>query len=221
MTDLEKRIYNSYLKISRQKLGKPYKLRQDFSGFEEDDKYIYIQKLSALLSRHSHIKLDDFFAAPYELYEEKIQYPLDFYTTMKAINAYSLNEKKKLRISPDEESQLHFIIESLNHIVEFVKAKNISIEDYVGYKTEAVPDFLVDIKNRKISLYVLFEFKNFEKVLRETGADIVKFILGDDIYETIDFARTKYLNSKIAKTLTKAAFIKIKLDKTNNEAILL
>jgi hypothetical protein len=63
-------------------------------------------------------------------------------------------------------------------------------------------------------LYVLFEFKDFEKVLRETGADIVKFILGEDIYETIDFARTKYLNSKIAKTLTKAAFSKIKLENT-------
>ena len=39
MTDLEKRIYNKHLAVSRSLRNKPFKLKGDFTGFEENPKY--------------------------------------------------------------------------------------------------------------------------------------------------------------------------------------
>lgn len=44
MTDLEKDIYNKYLRISRTRQNKPYKLRLNFEGFESKDEFIYVKK---------------------------------------------------------------------------------------------------------------------------------------------------------------------------------
>jgi hypothetical protein len=214
ISELQKQIYNSYLRISRSKLNKPFKLREDFSNFQEDEKFVYIQKLEIFFKKYSHIRIDDFFSAPFEYYKENTHYSLDFFTTLKAINVYRLNEKRKLTSDPDEKNQLIFALETIKYIRQFTKDRNIPFEDYIVYRTESTPQFLLDIKNRTVSIYVLFCFEKFETVLSEFGPDLVKFVLSEDFYETLDTMRTKYYNSKTTKQIVKQQINKL-TNKTN------
>lgn len=209
MTEFEKQIYNSYLRISRQKLDKPFKLRQDWTDFEKDEKYFFVQKLAAFFQKFPHIKVDSFFSAPYEYYNEKTQYSLDYFTSLKAVTVFRLNEKKKMTESPDEKNQLIFALETINYIKQFTKDKKIPFEDYIKYKSESTPQFILDIKDRTISVYVLFGFQNFETILGEFGADLVKFILSEDFYEILDTMRTKFFNSKTTKNIIKQQITKL------------
>lgn len=209
MTDFEKQIYNSYLRISRQKLNKPFKLRQDWDDFEKEDKYFYVQKLAAFFQKYSHIKIDDFFSAPFEFYSDNNQYLLDYFTSLKAITVYRLNEKKKMTSDPDEKKQLIFALESLNYIKQFSKDKNIPVKDYINYKAGATLQALLDIKERRVSVYTLLCFENFENSLAKFGSDFVKFILYEDFYEILDTMRMKLYQSNTAKNIIKQQIQKL------------
>ena len=102
MTSQEKHIYNSYLRISRSRQNKPFKLRKDFSKFEDDKNYKYVVKLNNILSRNKSIQLEDFLSAPYEIYGDD-HFDLKFYTTQRAINVYVTYTKKRMSDDIDNE----------------------------------------------------------------------------------------------------------------------
>ena len=65
------------------------------------------------------------------------------------------------------------------------------------------------LKNHDICLYVLFGFPEFEKRLKSRDAEIIKFILGEEIYNNIPVFRTKLYNSKNACKLVELGIKKI------------
>ena len=83
-------------------LNKPFKLRKKWEGFDEKEDYIYIKKLANLFSRHHNIDIDEFFIAPYKVYQDETSHPLKFYTTMRAIKCYEIHMTKKLNITTKE-----------------------------------------------------------------------------------------------------------------------
>lgn len=99
-TDLEKTIYNEYLKESRKSKNKPYKIRKNFSKINESTK-LSLKRLSNLFTKHKEIDISDFFKAPYSVYSESETFLLKFYTTQKAITVYKIfiESKKSLDIS--------------------------------------------------------------------------------------------------------------------------
>lgn len=92
-------IYNSWLATSRKKQNKPFKLRKKWDGFEDKKEFIVTKKLANMLSRYDNIQIDEFIQAPYEVYPEKITYPLDFYVTLKAMTCYKIHIKKKYNLT--------------------------------------------------------------------------------------------------------------------------
>ena len=70
ITNQERYIYNTYLRVSRTKQNKPYKYRKDFKDFTNHDQYFFVKKLSLFFNKFSHISIDRFFTAPYELYPD-------------------------------------------------------------------------------------------------------------------------------------------------------
>ena len=97
MTDNEKDIYNKYLRISRTAKNKPYKLRLNFDGFENEENYTHIKKLQLFFEKYSHVKIEDFFNAPYIVYPKTDQiFDLKFYCSYNATKVYSLYNKKLL-----------------------------------------------------------------------------------------------------------------------------
>jgi hypothetical protein len=208
VTDKEKSIYNKFLAISRSSQNKPFKLRQDFEGFEENKNYIYVRKLSLFFNKFPNVDMDSFFKAPYEIYSDTGNYDLKFYTSQKALKIYTLYQTKREDELPDNVNQLYFIRGSLNFIAKFCKEHDISISEYIDHMTNDINSFILHLKNRNISIYVLFGFERAEKILRSTGGELLDFIF-KDLKNKLDIYRTRFYTSKKAKVLVKQGIKKI------------
>ena len=81
----EQKIYNTFLKTTRQQKG--FTPRKNFKNLD-NEQYVLIKKVSKTL-KNKKINPDLFFDAPYQLHAEKYV-PLKFYSTFNAISTYTL-----------------------------------------------------------------------------------------------------------------------------------
>jgi len=209
LSDFEKYIYNTFIKVSRGAKNQPYRARKDFTDFDDKD-FIYLKKLSNFFNRFKHISVLEFFQAPYELYKDEKYFGLDYYTSLKATKAYTLVLKKNEQLDPDDEKQLRALLVSFKFIKEFCIENNISIDNYANHKTNNIFSFLLHLQEHKINLYSLFEFKDAIRNMRISGAEILEFMFGNDFFNRVETLRTKYIISKKAKILGTYAIRKIK-----------
>lgn len=204
----EKLIYNTFLKISRTKSGLPYRLRKQWDDFETSEAYPYVLKLKNFFSRNHSVDLSEFFTAPYTIYPGESGFDLKFYSSQNAIKVYTLAMKQKLLLPPDDAFHLNKIAKGLSFIKQFCREKSINVLDYPTFKDGVQHAFITHLKDRKISLYNLFAFDNFDKCFQQNDPDLLRFTLGD-IYDNIPVFRTKYLSSKTAKYLAVQGLKKI------------
>jgi len=210
----EKIIYNTFLKISRSQAGLPYRYRKQWHGFEETPQYQYVLRLKNFFLRNKSVDIKEFFSAPFTIYPGESGFDLSFYSSPKAIKIYTLAQKKKLFLPPDDIFHLTNIAKGIKYIWRFCNEKNIQITDYPRFKEGIQPVFISHLKNRRISIYNLFAFEHFEKELSACDSDVSRFILGE-LYDNIPVFRTKFLTSKKAKVLAVEGLKKI-LSKKNN-----
>lgn len=217
ITEFEKQIYNKYLAISRSCINKPFKLRKDWDGFEETKNYPLTTKLAFFFKKHSHVNLDDFFKAPYDIYSElESSFDLKFYTTQRALKIYTLYMQKKRVQSPDTDEQLYSIKKSLQYILTYCTRNKLSIDNYITHTVGTVPAFMNHLKKGDINVYVLFGFPGFEQSLKSVDADTLRFVLGD-IYHNLPRTRTQFQSSRLAKQFISAGVNKIR--ETYNNAV--
>jgi len=216
VTEFEKYIYNTHLRVGRSALNKPFRLRKDFDDLEGTEVEVHLSKLAVFFSKWKHIKVDLFFEAPYRIYPGTTAYYLDYYNSQKAIKAYSLYIANLKREDPDTERQLKFVVEAFKFIKTFCSDKKIKIEDYCNYSSGVVYDFIPHLKEFNVSAYALFAFKDFEKNMLIIEPDTLKFILGDEYVSNFYVFRNKYLESKKCKTLSELAYKKITTIIKNN-----
>jgi hypothetical protein len=213
ISDFEQLIYNTHLRISRQKKNLPFKYRKDFTHL--NDVYINsIKKIAIFLAKFPHIKLDDFIKAPYEMYSDEIYFELDYYTTLKATKAYTLFMRRRESLDPDNEEQLNYIIESLKFISAFCKEQSINVADYIEHRTGNSSSYILHLKEHRVNVYSLFGFSNFEKNLRSQDSDIIKFILSENFLNMLSNFRLKFFASRKAKKLVELGIQKIKIQNT-------
>ena len=170
MTEVEKIIYNNFLEVSKKVNNKPVKYRKNFDNFP-DENYIIVSKLSNFFYKFKHLKIKDFFEAPYFVYDENY-FDLKFYLSPKAIKAYTLYNDKFLLNNPDNVNTLSKMQESIKFIYNYCKENNINIKDYLAVKEGEYNVFMKHIKNRDVIIFILFAFNNFEKVVRSIDTDI-------------------------------------------------
>ena len=156
MTEREKIIYNNYLEVSKKINNKPVKYRKNFENFP-DKNFIIINKLSSFFNKFNHLKIKDFFEAPYFVYDENY-FDLKFYLGPKAIKAYTLYNDKFLLNNPDDDKTLSKMQESIKFIYNYCKDNNINIKDYLTIKEGEYNVFLKHIKNRDVIIFILFAF---------------------------------------------------------------
>jgi hypothetical protein len=215
LTTYEEHIYNTFLKTGRQKNKQPYKLRKDFTTLNDKTKS-YIKKISLFLSKFKHIKVEDFFIAPYYVYADETYFDLEYFTTLKATKAYTLYQKQRVFSDPDSEDQLIFIRDSLFFIQQFCKDKDITIDEYLYHKDGITPSFLLHIKEHSVNIYTLLGFDHFTRELNKLDANTVTFIIDESLYNQINVFRTKLFASQKAKQLITIGLqrIEINLQKT-------
>tara|TARA_R110002051_G_C8609793_1_gene481687 strand:+ start:234 stop:887 length:654 start_codon:yes stop_codon:yes gene_type:complete len=205
----QKDIYNTYLITSRKRQGKPFRSRKDFNNFEETPEYISTKKLDMFFTKYPHVNMQEFFNAPYELFPDTTYYDLPFYTSPRALKTYTLYQTKKLNALPDTDNQLFFIRSSLNFIYKYCAKNNISsIDEYFKSTTNDIHTFMLHLKDRLISIYVIFSKKEHEDIFNLYEKSVLSFMLGNMI-DNIHTYRTRYYNATTAKKLVTTGFEKI------------
>jgi hypothetical protein len=208
VSEFEQHIYNTHLKISRQKKNLPFKYRKDFKYL--DAVYVNsLKKIAIFLGKFNHIRLEDFIKAPYVIYSDENHFDLDYYTTLKATKAYTLYQQKLLMMSPDSMDQLENIQASLLFISSFCKEQNISVLEYIDHKTNGTYSFLLHLKKHRVNVYSLFGFDSFDKKIRTVDSDLLSFIIGNDLIVNLPTFRTRYFNSLKARKFVELGIQKI------------
>lgn len=208
LNDLEQRIYNEHLKSSRTAAGKPYKLRKDFSDIDPSIE-LYVQRVSRLLHKFSHISVVDYFQAPYAVYGNGERFDLKYYTSPRAMKAYTLYMQQEVSTDPDALHVLQRVARALQHLSDCCKAHSIHTDEYPLLMTNSMPTFLIHLKERKITPHILVELHNTLAILRQQEPEIIRFMFGDKFYDNLNVYKNKYLASKTCKALVRAGINKI------------
>jgi hypothetical protein len=197
MTEFEKIIYNNFLEVSKKVNNKPVKYRKNFENFP-DKNYIIINKLSSFFSKFNHLKIKDFFEAPYFVYDENY-FNLKFYLSPKAIKAYTLYNDKFMLNNPDDEKTIYKMQESIKFIYSYCKENKLDIKNYLNNKEGEYNVFLKHIKNRDIIIFILFAFNNFENILNSIDNETKSMYSSN--FSRLNYIRTKYYSSSKAKKI--------------------
>jgi len=209
ITDLERRIYNKHLAVSRTLKGQPFKLKQNFDNFEEDPKYIFIKRLSIFFTKYPDVSMDTYFIAPYKLYTDVQYFDLSYFASPRGIKTYTIYKQQLLQESPD--SQKDEVQKSLIFIAHYCLKNKIQFYDYINFKENGIePVWLYHIKHNKINPYSLMEFSNVFQLIQELPKDEREILLGRFGTNFLDY-RTRYVNSKALKPFLEEAFIRLKL----------
>lgn len=206
--DLVRKIYNTYLKVSRGNLGKPFRYRKDFSNFDKD-KLKLLNKLAKFFRSYPHIDVEDYLSAPYKVWQQDSYIPLDFYIKRNSLKVYKDFKKLQVMRDPDTKEQLEFIIDSLKYINKFCKERGISIEDYIDYRDGGVSAYLIHLKEHKVSIYTLYGFPKFKSDFFDVDSELKKVFYGD-YYLDIDIFYRKYITSSKAKKLVEKGLRKLR-----------
>lgn len=207
ITELEKSIYNTYLKHLRSSQNKPYKLRKKFDDFEKNPNYVHIRRIANMFKACPHINMDDYFIAPYKVYtleDEDMVYTLEFYKSLKALGCYKQYMVIKELSNPDEPHQIEFIKSSFRFILKFCIDNKITFKQYLSYKKGFTYEWMKHYAEKKISLLCLLEFDNIYDMIMGIEEEHRSLLLGD-LEERFYKIKGEYLNSCKARIIVKKA----------------
>lgn len=191
-------IYNTYLRIQRTKKNLPFKLRKDFSDIQSHEHYPTLLKLENFFKRNNYVNLNDFFLAPYEIYNDEKHFNLDFYLSQKAVKIYTLYQKKKTFMDPDSEIQVQSVLDGLKHIYKFCTENKIQLKDYLNHMNNGMHTVFVHLKEKNVSIYNCLAFDNFQSIVNKENYQVLEFMLGE-IISRLPIFRTKFYASKVCK----------------------
>lgn len=203
LSDFEKNIYNTFLKVSRKVHNQPYSIRKNFDDIDEH-LYINIKKLAVFFQKFPNIDPEVFFYAPYKIYDDN-RFNIEWYNTRKALVAYTSFKKTVENIDPDNESSIQEIKKSMIFISSFCKERNIPFKDYFKIKEGIFPKYLLDFKNENISFFIVLESPTYYSDCKEITSEEYMFLFSK-VYGKIDFLKRKYASSKISKPFIQKFF---------------
>jgi hypothetical protein len=200
ITELEKHLYNKHLITSRSIKNKPFKVKKDFADIIDTDKHKFLKRISVLFKKHPEIDPDLFFKAPYELYKDVEFFGLDYFSTMRAVKAYTTYKKQMFLQNPD--CQIEQVKASLHFIVKFCIENEIYLHQYPYHRSSDLFTWMTHYKQNKINLYSLFEFSDlFSSV--QTLAEDIKRLYVKDFIDQFKNLYVQYQNSKLVKPYLK------------------
>lgn len=204
LTELEKRIYNSYLIASRTAKKQPFKLRQNFDSID-DQTYVVLKKLGIFFEKNNNIKQVDFFNAPFSYYGADNFFDLSFFLTPKAIKCYSLYVKKKETQDPDNEDTILNAKDCCMFIYRYCAENKITLDEYKTVIHGTTPLILQHLRDHKINFYTLHGLES-DKTIRQVEPDLLEFFISNFqslLNETrINFQQSTRLKKIIRESLS-------------------
>jgi hypothetical protein len=204
LTEFQKRIYNTYLKYSRN--GLPYKYRENFDKMSEF-MVLNLNKLSLFFNKHPHLHINDFFEAPLYVYPDQPYPKIDYFLSRSAIRSYSLFKTQKENENP--EKQFDSIKESFLFIMKFCLNNKILVENYLNHKNGIASSWLSHYRERKINPYSLMEIGDIIKSIDEHPKDIIDLFTENLTNKIVTF-KVRYKQSPKAIDYVKRGTDKIK-----------
>jgi len=189
--------------VSRTANNKPFKYKKDFFDILNTDKHKFLKRISTLFQKHPEINPKTFFEAPYKLYPDVQFFNLEFFSTMRAVKAYTTYKKQLFLSNPD--SQLEDIKESISFIGRFCIDNNIYLHNYSTHRTSDMFTWMTHYKQNKINLYVMFEFSDIFSSVNTLAEDVQRFFVSDFI-EQFKSLHNLYATSQVVKPYLKKAF---------------
>ena len=196
ITELEKLLFNKHLAVSRAEKNKPFRLRKDFSDVVNTDKHKFLKRISTLFVKHPEINPDLFFKAPYKLYPDVQYFGLDYFSTMRAVKAYTTYKKQLFLQDPD--SQLDSVKDSLKFIANYCIANGLYLHQYPYHRTSDLFTWMQHYKQSKINIYSIMEFPNIFASVKGLAEDLQKFFVGEFV-EQFQNLYSLYNSSKEVK----------------------
>jgi hypothetical protein len=200
ITDLEKRLYNTHLATSRSIKNKPFKIKKDFGDILDTDKHKFLKRISILFKKHPEINPDTFFQAPYKLYPDVEYFNLEYFSTMRAVKAYTTYKKQIFLQDPD--SQLEQVKESLRFIANFCVQNKIQFYQYPSHRTSDMFTWMVHYKESKINIYTVMEFPDVYSSVQSLAEDVRGFFVGEFVEQF------KNLHALYSKSIILRPYIK-------------
>ena len=201
--DIE-RIYNEHLATSRTFHNKPFKLRKNFDGFQDDERYKYYARLHNWFEKHPEINRKLYFESMLFFNRDIEIVNIKEYCKSRALTNYSQYLRIIKSLDLDNPKTLKMCADSFEFIYNFCFQHNISLSEYVTYKNSdnEYYVFLNHVKKADVLIYALFAFGNFASILKELYRDneAWDFYIGDF---TPLFLTTRFNNSEKFKPLTK------------------
>lgn len=197
ISEIQKKIYNLYLKALAYGSDRPYKQRKDFSKLSFET-ITELTKLEKVFEKYPHLLRFEFFQAPYKIYKDaKKYYKLSYYSGYKGLTTGIAFFKNLQESMPD--NQQDFLLESFKFVANFCIEHNISLVDYHKYKSVAQHDFLNHIKQYKLSFFVAFTIPGCYYYLMNLPDDEFELYFGSNI--NIQELYAKFNSSSIKEWL--------------------
>lgn len=203
VTPNQQRIYNAYQAAVGHGSGKPFRYRKNFDKFDTDPQYPFLLKLELFFQNHSNVDAKMFFEAPYKLHDdEHMRHELKFYTTQRAIAAYSVYVKKVDRLDPDSDTINEQTRDAYSWMLKFCRENGLKLNEYIKHQTGVQNSFVLHLQERKINVYSLLEFDDVAKVIASLDADVIEFMGCGNLLKLDEF-RSRYLASKQLKSASR------------------
>ena len=205
LTEREKTTYNCFLRAGRVAKNKPYTIRRNFDNVS-DEMYILLKKLASFFHRNKTVNPDDFFAAPYRVYDDgnESYFDLRFYTTRRALKCYSMYMKSRETQNPDSDEVISRCKECCANIYRYCNEHNITLDDYKTLTVSSTPVVIQHLKSHIINFYVLHGL-DCSKKIQQIDANLLDFLIPDYnilIHDTrVEFSKSARLKHVIRKSL--------------------
>jgi len=208
MTEFEQRIYNSHLAVSRSMRNKPFKLKGNWKGFEENPNYLFVKRIANFFNRYPQVDMQVYFEAPYKLYSDVDYFDLKYFSSPRAIKSYTIYKQELAKSSPDE--QIEEVKKSLHFIAKFCVENRILLDKYIHHSSTGLhPDWAQHVKEGKINFYSLMEFTNLYDTINTLSTEEQLLFLSPFSENFLNY-KTKYINSKDLRPFLKLAFQRVR-----------
>jgi hypothetical protein len=206
ISERQKNIYNSFLRASRITKNQPYKQRQNFDKLDST-KEVLLKKLDHFFSSHTTVNYNDFFIAPYRIYDKdglaNEYFDLQFYVTRKALKCYTEFVKQREVEEPDSEDIVNGCKECCAFIYRYCNENKITLAEYKTNTSDAIPLAIQHLKEHKINFYTMHGLE-ISNLVRGEDAMIYNFIF-ENFYNVYNNTRSKFIRSKRLKEVVRTA----------------
>lgn len=204
LNDIQKGIYNDYLRALGVANNRAYKPRKDFDDLN-DENLRYLYRLELFFKQFSHINPYNFFIASLKFRNLKYL-SLSDYLKHSAVIAYSKYNKAKYDEFIDSDESITDFIQGFKHIVAFCLENNLPTKQYrTSVNNNHVPWILIHLNEQKISYYHLHALDVSRTQIQNDYVDL----LFNDFERMFSETKQKYINSNKLKELGKKLKSKI------------